>query len=420
MAQELTDAIVKALPAPASGNRIAYDSEVRGLGVRVTAAGARAWIFNYRTKGGKERRYTIGDAAKRTVKAARKEAETLRRRVENGGDPMGEVHTVRAAPTVNDLADQFEAKHLTKKRPSTVRDYTSILTLYIRPALGSTKVADVRRADIDKLHTKIAQDAPYRANRTVAVLSKMFALAIVWEMRTDNPVIGIERAPEEKRQRFLSPGEITRLGAALASHPERASANAVRLLLLTGARRGEVLGASWDQFDLARTATDKEGNEHPAPIWTKPAASTKTNRDHRIPLSAPALQLLVAMKAESDTENERRARHRLAPIPYLFPGKDNAPLTEIKRFWASVCKTAGITGARIHDLRHTHASILASLGLSLPIIGALLGHTQAATTHRYAHLMDDPLRAATERVGAVVGAAGRTGGDVVPMTGRRA
>ena len=260
MAQELTDAIVKALPAPASGNRIAYDSEVRGLGVRVTAAGARAWIFNYRTKGGKERRVHDGDAAKRTVKAARKEAETLRRRVENGGDPMGEVHTVRAAPTVNDLADQFEAKHLTKKRPSTVRDYTSILTLLIRPALGSTKVADVRRADIDKLHTKIAQDAPYRANRTVAVLSKMFALAIVWEMRTDNPVIGIERAPEEKRQRFLSPGEITRLGAALASHPERAYANAVRLLLLTGARRGEVLGASWDQFDLAQDR-DRQGGQ---------------------------------------------------------------------------------------------------------------------------------------------------------------
>jgi integrase len=220
-------------------------------------------------------------------------------------------------------------------------------------------------------------------------------------------VIGIERAPEQKRQRYLSPAEIIRLSAALADHPERGSANAVRLLLLTGARRGEVLSATWDQIDLA------------GGVWTKPAATTKQKRDHRIPLSAPALQLLVEMKAGADTENERRTRCELTPVPFLFPGKDGRPQGDFKHFWAAVCRTAEIEGVRVHDLRHTHASILASLGLSLPIIGALLGHTQAATTHRYAHLMDDPLRAATDRLGAVVTGAGQTGGDVVPIAAGR-
>ena len=127
------------------------------------------------------------------------------------------------------------------------------------------------------------------------------------------------------------------------------------------------------------------------------------------------------MKAKADQENARRGRHGLKPLDFLFPGKDGKPLQEIKHFWAAVCVKAAISGVRLHDLRHTHASILASLGLSLPIIGALLGHTQAATTHRYAHLLDDPLRAATERLGAIVTGAGEEPtGEVVPMTGRRA
>ena len=114
------------------------------------------------------------------------------------------------------------------------------------------------------------------------------------------------------------------------------------------------------------------------------AATTKQKKEHRVPLSAPAMLLLAVMKSDSDRENDRRAKDGLSPFLALFPGKDGKPLTEIKHFWASVCRRAGITGVRVHDLRHTHASILASLGLSLPIIGRLLGHTQAATTQRYA------------------------------------
>ena len=339
--------------------------------------------------------------------AAQRQAQELRRIVDNGGDPTGDLHAERAAPTVAELADRFNKEHLPRKRPGTQDEYQRLLRIHILPALGSKRVADLRHADADAMHRKIAATAPYAANRAVAVLSKMMSLAIKWELRADNPVRGIERAPEHKRERFLTGTEIARLSEALAAHAEQSSANAVRLLLLTGARRGEVLSARWEQFDLG------------AGIWTKPAASTKGNKEHRLPLSAPALQLLSGMKAAADKENARRKQDALEPLPFLFPGADGKPLGSIKHFWTAICGKAGIAGVRVHDLRHTHASILASLGLSLPIIGRLLGHTQAATTNRYAHLFDDPLRAATERLGAIVTRAGKPAAEVVPLAGGR-
>jgi len=425
MATKLTDTVVKGITAPASGNTITYDGEVKGFGVRVTKAGAKAFILNYRA-GGRERRITIGSFPDWSVSAARDHAKNLKRRIDVGEDPMQDRHEDRAAPTLNALADRFEAEHLTKRRAATDRDYKSILRLHIRPRIGTMKVADLRHADVEKLHREVAKTAPYRANRAVAVLSKMLSLAVKWEMRTDNPARGIEREPEHKRERFLTPAEIARLGAALVAHKERTSCNAIRLLLLTGARKGETLSATWDQFDLEKG------------VWTKPGAATKTKKDHRIPLSAPAMALLSGMKREAGRDL------------YVFPGQSKRDaagrlvqqhLTEIKRVWAAVCREAELAEqveqttkagkpvkgrdgksalvwqatVRIHDLRHSYASILASSGLSLPIIGALLGHTQPATTARYAHLLDDPLRAATERVGAVVTGAGGAGADVVPM-----
>lgn len=428
MADRLTDKTVKAMEAPATGNRITYDEDVKGFGLRITSAGAKAFILNYRAAG-RERRITIGSFPDWSVPAARERAKELKREVDNGGDPMGDRHADRAAPTVAALADRFEAEHLAKRRETTASDYRSIIRLYIRPQLGMMRVAELRHSDVEKLHHSIAKTAPYRANRTVAVLSKMLSLAVKWEMRNDNPARGIERAPEEKRERFLTPAEIGRLADALAAHRETVSAAAVRFLLLTGARKGELLAAKWSEFDIE------------AGVWIKPSAHTKTKKTHRVPLSAPARLLLEELRAKVP-----------AACPFLFPtsmrpAKDAkgdaiyAHLTEIKRVWAAVCQTAGISvqvakatasgkpvlgadgkpvmvwqsTARVHDLRHTYASILASSGLSLPIIGALLGHTQAATTHRYSHLMDDPLRAATERVGAVVTSAGKAGADVVPM-----
>lgn len=400
MAEHLSDRGVRDLEAPAAGNRITYDDAVKGFGIRVTAAGARAFVLNYRA-GGRDRRITIGSFPDWKVAAARDHAAGLKRRVDSGEDPMADRHADRAAPTVDTLAERFLTEHVARKRPATQRDYGSLLRMYIRPALGKVKVAELRHSDVEKLHREVARKAPYRANRTVAVLSKMLALAVKWEMRTDNPARGIEREPEQKRERFLSPAEIARLGEALAGHPERISAAAIRLLLLTGARRGELLSATWAQFDLA------------AGVWTKPSAATKQKKDHRVPLSAAARAVLAELQDRADPA-----------CPYVFPsrgvpdsegGTKWFPLTEVRRTWASVTEAAGLTGVRLHDLRHSYASILASSGLSLPIIGALLGHTQAATTARYAHLLDDPLRAATERVGVLVTGAGQAGAEVVAM-----
>jgi integrase len=408
VAVQLTDKLVKALPMPERGNRVTYDADLRGLGVRVTSAGARAWVFNYRAAG-VERRMTIGDCDAWPIRHARERAKELRRLVDAGQDPMADRHAERAAPTVNDLADRFEAEHLPRKRPATARDYRGLLRDIIRPALGNKKVEDLRHADVERMHREVVGRAPYRANRAAAVLSKMLSLAVKWEMTDANVARGIERAPEEKRARFLTSAEIARLGDALAKHPERTSANAVRLLLLTGARKGETLGARWEDFDLT------------AGVWVKPAATTKAAKVHRVPLSAPTRTLLAEMKMTADKENARRVRDGLLPVQWVFPSVGGEPLKDIKHFWTAICVKAGIKGARVHDLRHTFASILASSGLSLPVIGSLLGHTQATTTQRYAHLLDDPLRAATERAGAIIAGAsapdpGR-GGAVHPGRG---
>jgi integrase len=387
----LTGRIIRGLEVPAEGNEITYDGgegSVPGFGIRVTAAGSRAFIFNYRTRSGRERRYTIGGYPDWTATDARKEARRLRRLIDDGGDPLADLQAEREAPTMGDLIARFESEHLTRRRASTGRDYRSAVGLYIAPSFKNIRVQDVTFADCDRLHHKIsAAGHRRRANTVIAILSKMFSLAIRWGMRTDNPCRGIERNPEIKRKRYLSGDELRRLIAALAKHPDKRSADALRLLLLTGARRGEVLAARWADIDLTTG------------VWTKPASSTKQKQDHIVPLSAPARQLL------SEIGEQQTAKHK--PLgEYVFPGAgDTGHVVEIKRGWRQLCKAAGIDGLRIHDLRHSFASQLASGGANLPLIGQLLGHSNPVTTHRYAHLYDDPQRAAVEKVGAIIEAA---------------
>jgi integrase len=389
MKQRLTDSTIKALPAPASGNRITYDSELPGFGCRVTAAGARSFVLNYRTTAGRERRITIGQHPAWKIATARDEAKRLRRVVDAGGDPLGEEQAERAAPTVADLCERYAAEHLPKKRPSSQKDDRGFIKDDILPRLRRLKVADVTFTDIDRVHREITKRAPIRANRCASLLSKMFALAIRWGWRADNPCKGIERNQENKRKRYLKGDELARLTVALAEHRDPQAADIVRVLLFTGARRGEVLAMKWADLDLA------------AGVWTKPGATTKQKTEHRVPLSAPVRQLLAAIPQASE---------------YVFPGRLGSHRVEIKGNWAAICEAAKLDGVRIHDLRHSYASILASAGLSLPVIGALLGHTRPETTARYAHLFDDPLRAATEKAAGVI--APMTTAEVLPLKGR--
>ncbi len=378
MAARLTDKLIKGLPAPTRPNQITFDTEVRGFGIRVTAAGARSFVLNYRVAG-RERRYTIGSFPDLSVATARAEARALKQRIGAGEDPLSEKVKAREAPTLLEMWEEYQKVHLPKKAPRAQDDERSMWEKHILPRLGrSTKVADVDARDIDGLHTAISKRTPVRANRVVEVLRKAFNLAVRWEWRPNNPCVGVARNPEEPRHRYLRRSELARLAEVLATHPEQTSCNAIRLLLLTGARRGEVLGATWDMFDF------EEG------IWTKPSSFTKQRRLHRVPLSGAALQLLLSIKETSTGA-------------YVFPSPGGGrPLGDIKHTWETIRRKADIADVRLHDLRHTYASILVSAGHSLPIIGALLGHSSPKSTARYSHLYDDPLRLATEGAAGIV------------------
>jgi integrase len=391
MVQKLTDKLVRTLEPPPptkdgkGANRITYDADIPGFGVRVTSAGAVAFIFNYRRRAdGVERRYTIGAFPAWSMAAAREQAKTLRREIDRGRDPLGEIKASREAPTVADLCARVLEEHMSKKSPGWRADFASIVRNDVVPALGRMKVAAVEFEHIERLHRQVSKRAPVRANRMHGMLTKAFALAIKWKLRADNPCRGVERNKEYRRQRYLSVDELTRFTTALREDDDQQAADIFRLLLLTGARRGEVLGATWEQF--------KE-----AGVWTKPAATTKQRNEHRVPLSAPARQLLARLHARSDGS------------PWLFPGRNDQHRKDSKYPWGRICKAASISGLRIHDLRHSYASTLVSGGFSLPVIGALLGHTQPSTTARYAHLYDDILRQATECAGAAITRAGKQG-----------
>jgi integrase len=211
------------------------------------------------------------------------------------------------------------------------------------------------------------------ANRVIALMSKMLNLAIRWQWVERNEAGFVERNPEQPRERFLADREYGQLLRAIGASKNVLAAKAIHLLLLTGARRSEVLSARWDQFDLEKG------------VWRKPAATTKQNRLHQVPLSQEAVELICSLPRDGEQ-------------PHLFPsGSKVGHLTDVKKTWGAIRREAGIGDMRLHDLRHAFASTVVSSGYSLPVVGALLGHTQPQTTARYAHLVDDKLREATNR-----------------------
>ncbi len=380
MRQKLTEKIAREAELPHERRSYyIWDTDVVGFGLHVTRSGARSFVTRYYISG-RERKLTIGSYPDWSVIAARAQAKRTKREADLGRDPLGMREERRRAPTMADLAARYLEDHARHKVKRAYQDEKSMLRRLVLPKLGRLRVDEVKHGDVDALHRRISERTPYQANRTMALLRKMFNLAIRWEYRADNPVTSLQFNPEQPRHRYLSEDELARLTAVLADHPNRRGANVIRMLLLTGARKGEVLNATWDQFDLEKR------------IWTKPSAHTKQRREHRVPLSQATVALL---------ESIRESRPPFCR--FVFPGdRPGQAVTEIKTFWDSVRRKADLPDVRMHDLRHTYASILANSGLSLPIIGALLGHTQPQTTARYSHLSDNPLREATERVSAKI------------------
>ena len=300
----LTDSLVKRLPPPARSNRITYDTAVKGFGCRVTAAGARAFILNYRTNAGHERRYTIGAFPAWSTTAARKEAAHLKLEVRvNGADPVGGLQAARGEPTVADMVERYIEEHLPKKRPASQAEDLGLIKQWIS-SLRHLRVAAVTIEDVDNLHRKDTRaGTPYRANRVLALLSKMFALASKrWRWRADNPCQGVERNQEAKRARYLTAAEIERLTWVLTAYPDQQAANIVRLLLFTGARRGEVLAAKWEDFDIEAGTWTKPGAHHQAENTSiacrcrrQPGPSSRASLDPRIMCSlGPAVRLVAS------------------------------------------------------------------------------------------------------------------------------
>jgi integrase len=375
--------VERALPKP-NGDVFLWDNSLKGFGVRVKPSGARSYLYQYRNAHGTSRRITFGQHGRITIDQARELAGRATAAIARGEDPAESRRALREASSIRDLVEDYLERHAPKKRASSRRNDQSMLDRYVLPRLGSRKVADVTRGDIERLHLTF-KTTPYAGNRVLSLLGKLFVLAIAAGWRADNPCRGVVRYQEDRRERWLSDEELKRLLEALNASTNQRAAGAIKLLLLTGSRRGEVLSARWEDFDLDRG------------VWTKPSHHTKQQRIEHVPLSPSALQLLAALKAKTDAGDDKERSE------FLFPGRvDGQSLVEIKKAWAKVLDVAGLPGLHLHDLRHTYASHLVSAGVSLHVVGRLLGHTQAATTHRYAHLSDDALRHATDRFGSKV------------------
>ena len=377
-----------------------FDTDVIGFSARVQASGARTFTIDYR-HAGRQRRMTIGRWPEWSVTAARERAKELRRAIDEGQDPLAVREDFRETPRINDMIDRYIREHLPKLAKTNAGDQVSMLKKMLEPTWGNKLVTEVTKSDVARFLDFVAEGrprpskekpnnrarklqghkpTPIRANRMGEVLRKMFTLAVEWEWRADNPAQGFHRRIEQARDRFLGPEELTRIAVVLDSAEDQRAASIIRMCMLTGARVGEVRTARFEQFNLDYA------------IWSKPAATTKQRKVHRVPISQDVAAIV-------------RLRQQAVPRgnPWLFPGETvGQPVREIRRFWSRIQRDAELPDVRIHDLRHTFASLLVSGGASLEMIGKLLGHSQMQTTQRYAHLMDSPLRAGVDTVASLL------------------
>jgi integrase len=378
-----------------------YEQATPGFGCRVMPDGRRIFSLIYRA-GTVQRRLTIGDHGALTLEQARQIANQKRAVIAAGGDPASERDDAKDAPTVTKLGVDYLADVDARRKKTTASEYRRQWDKHVIPALGSKRVVDVTMADVAKLHRALGKhNGVYLANRVIALVGAFFTYAERQGIRArhSNPATDVEPFRESSRERFLTLEEIGRLGEALtraereglpqaprpwrprktgktAKHRPKSvdkprpadpfAVAAIRFLLLTGWREQEALTLRWDTLDLVRGFAT--------------LADTKTGKSQR-PLGAPAVLLLDELP-------------RVEGSPYVFPGrKEGRPLADARRTWEAARLAAGLGDVRLHDLRHSFASVSASAGGSLLVIWKLLGHRESATTQKYAHLLDSPVKA---------------------------
>ncbi len=354
-----------------------WDDELPGFGLRVLPSGRKGYIVQYRA-GRRSRRMSLGPSTVLTCEQARTGAISIIAAARHGGDPAAKRDAERKTITVKELAERFDKEHVSiRVKETTAKGYRRLIERTILPALGRHRVTEVTRADIAKLHHDL-RHIPYEANRCLEVISKMFSLAEMWGLRPDgsNPRKHIKKYAEEKRERFLSPAELKRVGDVLREMEDEGielpyAIAAARLLILTGCRLGEIMTLQWEHVDLAGKALRLPDSKTGAKV---------------VHLGQPAIDVLTGIK-------------KVDKNPWVIVGTlPGARLTDLQPFWQRVRARAGLKDVRIHDLRHTFASTAVAAGQGLPMIGKLLGHTQVQTTARYAHLAVDPVKIAAESV----------------------
>lgn len=396
---------------PESVDRTYWDDALPMFGMRVRPSGKKTFVVQFRVGGGRKarlRKLTVGVYGSSTVEEARDLAKAILRKAGLGQDPAEERLRHRTAATVAELIDEWSTTGATiNRRTGEARSQQNIdnevaqANHHLKPLIGHRPVVDLTKGDIEHLRNQIAKgDSKTKrkgkkrgvvnvkggagtAARTIRLLSSILSFAVDQKLIERNPALGVKLAPSQKRHRYLSAAEMGRLGQVLdAPAPSSTGGKAatiIRLLILTGARRGEIEALKWSEVDFEFGMLRLENSKTGAKI---------------IPLATPVLDLLGA---EREWAGEG--------AKWVFPGaRSEGHFDGLSKEWRRMRKEAGIGDVRIHDLRHTFASVGASGGIGLPLIGGILGHRQPSTTQRYAHLADTPLRRAADEIGRQIAA----------------
>ena len=375
---KLTKSRINAIK-PCKSERLYWDDELKGFGLRVSPKGRKTFFVQYRS-GKRTRRAKIGTMGPLTPDMARLRGRALLGEVASGDDPAEARRKRRLTPNVSALCDRFLEEHVSVRlKPQSQYNYGQVIRDAIKPILGPLKIPDVTRADVNALH-QTYKDRPYQANRILSVLSKMFNLAELWGYRAEgtNPCRLIQRFKENKKERFLSDDELIKLSKVLTESEANGDEStfvvaALRMLILTGCRSSEIQYLKWEYV----TNTHLE------------LPDTKTGM-RSIPLPDAAKEVLASLPRSADNQ-------------FVFQGTiPKQPVSDLGKPWRRIRKKAGLEAIRIHDLRHTYASKAISSGMSLVMVGQLLGHSQYQTTLRYAHLADGPVREAANEVASAL------------------
>jgi integrase len=413
---KLTKRVVDAAAADASA-AILWDDEVKGFGLRVSPGGSKSYILNYRagrSRNAPQHRITIGKhGSPWTPELARREARRLLGTIAAGDDPAAARKAEARTMTLAALTELYLAEGVGHKKPATLKADRGRIKNHIVPLLGKVRIDHITRADVERMvrdvtagrtaarvppkphRGKLVQGGRGTAAQALAVLGAVMSFAVARGLRDDNPVRGVKKPPTRRLERFLSEAEIARLGVALEAETKTTGAYpaaAIRLLLLTGCRRSEILGLRWEWIDFERAMIflpdSKTGQK---PVY----------------LSAPARDVLVKLP-------------RQVSNPHVVCGhRDGGAYAGLDHVWRRVRRVAELSGVRLHDLRHSFASIGAAGNNSLLILGKLLGHRHAATTERYSHLSADPMRQAAEAIGQRINTALTAKGDASDANVRR-